>query len=137
MKINNQGEVISGTESDWFSTTSGNNRTNRINEYLLTKYTNPPLSYDYDEVTLAFKNQRTKIISRVTDLAGVISIPDAASTMIFSVRPGFRPHTFIYPTKTYALTNNHFEDYGDDTTEEIKVIPRVVTEGVTLCSSSL
>ena len=131
MKINNQGEVISGTESDWFSTTGEDNRTNRINEYLLTKYTNPPLSYDYDEVTLAFKNQRTKIISRVTDLAGVISIPDAASTMIFSVRPGFRPHTFIYPTKTYALTNNHFEDYGDDTTEEIKVIPRVVTEGVT------
>jgi len=131
MKITNQGNVIPGTESDWFSTTSEDNRTNRINEYLLTKYTNPPLSYDYDEVTLAFKNQRTKIISRVTDMAGVISIPDTASTMIFSVRPGFRPHTFIYPTKTYALTNNHFEDYGDDTTEEIKVIPRVVTEGVT------
>ncbi len=48
--------------------------------------------------------------------------------MIFSVRPGFRPHTFIYPTKTYALTNNHFEDY-DDTTEEIKEVTEIVTEG--------
>jgi len=64
-------------------------------------------------------------------LAGVISNPEDASMMVFSVRPGFRPHSFIYPTKTYALTNHHFEDYGDDSTEEIKVIPRTITEGVT------
>ena len=130
MKVNDQGVVIQGTETDWFSTTSEDNRTNKINEYLLTKYTNPPLSYDYDSTGVSL-NQKTKIISRVTDLAGVISNPEDASMMVFSVRPGFRPHSFIYPTKTYALTNHHFEDYGDDSTEEIKVIPRTITEGVT------
>ncbi len=129
MKVDSQGNVIPGTESDWYSTISDNNRTDKINEYLLTKHTTPYLTYDYDEQTGQPLQQRTRVTARVTDLAGVVSIPDTNTVINFRVRPGFRPESIIYPTKTYALTNHHFEDYGDDTTPELTVLPRTITQG--------
>ncbi|OQB08255.1 MAG: hypothetical protein BWY18_00037 [Candidatus Cloacimonetes bacterium ADurb.Bin211] len=134
MKLNPQGAVVPGTETEWFSTTGESNRADKINEYLLTKYTQPAITYDYVEENgqpVGLPVTKTRIISRVMDMAGVLSIPDSSSVLAFYVCPGFRPHTFIYPTKTYALTNYHFEDYGDDNSEEIKVIPKIISEGTT------
>lgn len=130
MKVTAPGGVVKPeTETEWFSTTAEDNETGKISEYLLTAHTTPQLTYDYNEETGVALPQKTRITARVTDLAGVVSIPDSNTVINFRVRPGFRPHTVIYPTKTYALTNNHFEDYGDDSTPELTVLPRTITQG--------
>ncbi|HNQ44032.1 MAG TPA: hypothetical protein PKI59_06355, partial [Candidatus Cloacimonadota bacterium] len=59
---------------------------------------------------------KTRIIARAYDMAGVVSETD---TLMFKVKSGFRPKTMIYPTKTLALGDNHYEDWGDDSTKEI------------------
>lgn len=127
MKTDTLGVVIPGTQTEWFSTTEADNETGKINEYLLTRYTHPPLEYDYDTQTGAYLNRLTRISARVTDMAGVVSIPDTNTVIEFKVKPGFKPKTVIYPTKTYALGNHHYEDYGDDSTEE--VLPSTSVQG--------
>ncbi len=127
MKTDTLGVVIPGTQSAWFSTTSEDNETGKINEFLLTRYTNPGLEYDYDPQTGAFLNRLTRITARVYDMAGVVSVPDTNTVINFKVKPGFKPKTVIYPTKTYALSNYHYEDYGDDSTEE--VLPNTTSQG--------
>lgn len=106
--------VIPGTETDWFDSVSPGDP--KINEYLLTRYTDPNLTYDYenDEMT-----QRTKILTRVYDLAGVVSTVSDSAAITFAVKPGFRPETLIYPQKVYALGDNHHIDYTDESTPEI------------------
>lgn len=128
MKTNTAGVVIPGSQSEWFSTTSVSNETGKINEYLLTRYTTPFLEYDYDPDTGAYLNRITRITARVTDMAGVVSIPDTNTVINFMVKPGFKPRSVIYPTKTYAMGTHHYEDYGDDSTEE--VLPSSTTQGV-------
>lgn len=110
MKTNNQGVTIPGTETAWHNTDDQE----KFNEYKLTARTQPlALTYDYEGNVAVSK---TKIIARAYDMAGVVSELD---TLLFRVRPGFSPRTFIYPTKTLALGDNHYEDWGDDSTKEI------------------
>ena len=115
MKIKKtDGAIIAGSETDWINTASGNNP--EINHYLLTRYTDPSLSYDVIEGP---DKTLTKIIGRVYDLAGVVS-GDVDSTYItFAVKDGFRPQTLIYPQKAYALGDNHYVDYADESSPEI------------------
>lgn len=112
---------IPGSSTGWISTDGQP----KINEYLLNRQSDPALQFDIDANGVAF--QQTKIISRVTDLAGVVSIPDSHTVVTFRVKPGFRPRTVIYPTKTYALGDYHYEDWGDDSTEE--VLPTSIISG--------
>lgn len=122
MKTNADGSaIIPGSESPWYNTENQH----KISEYLLTRYTDPPLTYDLNEVGAVV--QQTRIVARVTDMAGVVSLPDTNSVMTFMVKPGYRPKTLIYPTKTYALGDYHYEDWNDDTTEE--VLPNSMTSG--------
>lgn len=121
MKTDSTGtQIIPGSESPWYSTA---NQT-KINEYLLTRYTDPPLTYDLNATGQVI--QQTRIVARVTDMAGVVSLADTNSVMTFKVKPGYRPKTIIYPTKTYAMGDNHFEDWNDDSTEE--VLPSAQTD---------
>ncbi|MDP2173719.1 MAG: hypothetical protein Q8M98_04930 [Candidatus Cloacimonadaceae bacterium] len=106
------GAPIAGTETEWFNT-SGQYR---LSEYLLTRYTTPALTYDFNASNTLIS--KTKIFARVQDLAGVVSYADSAS-INFAVKPGFRPKTMIYPQKLYALGDNHFIDYSDESTPEI------------------
>ncbi len=120
MKIDDAtGDVIAGTETDWYSTEDQE----RITEYPLTKKTEPALEDDYiDDVS----TRSTRIITRVVDLAGVYSdYPLPASSeatpaweLTFKVKPGFHPMTQTYSDKLLALGRNHFEDRHDDTTPE-------------------
>ncbi|MDZ4183331.1 MAG: hypothetical protein U1B83_10700, partial [Candidatus Cloacimonadaceae bacterium] len=105
------GAAIAGTETEWFNTDGQY----RMNEYLMTRYTSPALTYDYENNVLVSK---TKVFARVFDMAGVVSYADSAS-ISFAVKPGFRPQTLIYPQKVYALGDNHFIDYTDESTPEI------------------
>lgn len=117
--------IIPGSQTAWIPTDSPDNLTEKINEFLLTKDTNPVLSYDYDDNGRLFR--KTRIIARVTDMAGVVSVPDTNTVISFSVKQGFRPRSVIYPTKTYAVGLNHYEDWGDDSTEEI--LPSTSSQG--------
>jgi hypothetical protein len=120
MKTDTTGvNVIPGSQTEWFSSEGQP----KINEYLLTRYTNPALSYDVGIPTPT----QTRIALRVTDMAGVVSVPDSHTVINFRVKPGFRPKTVIYPTKTYAMGDNHYEDWGDDSTQE--VLPNVIISG--------
>ncbi|MDD2682553.1 MAG: hypothetical protein PHY21_00295 [Candidatus Cloacimonetes bacterium] len=121
VKVDNQGAIIQGSETEWFDT-SGQDY---INEYRLTRYTNPPLTYDFDENGVS--NTSTKIIARATDMAGVVSDVETSLPLTFKVKPGFRPHTQMYSTKTLALGDYHYEDWGDDTTEE--TLPFTIING--------
>jgi len=106
--------VIPGTETEWIDSISPEDPA--IDEYLLTRYTNPPLSYDVissDEDKATY----TKIIARVYDMAGVVSNNDVS--IHFAVKDGFRPNTLIYPQKVYALGDNHYVDYADENNPEI------------------
>jgi len=130
MKTNLNGtSIIPGTETGWISTDSDDAVTDddldRIYEFLLTSYTTPALEYDFDDAGIAFR--QTRISARVTDMAGVVSVPDSNTVLTFRVKQGFRPKALIWPTKTYALGNNHYEDWGDDSTPE--TIPNTISQG--------
>jgi len=123
MKVyDDTGDVVPDTETDWISTENQLH----INEFRLTRKTDPVLEYDYNEETGASLNTRTRIIARAIDLAGVYSeFPSSSSDeslpgwdLQFKVKPGFRPHTLLYQKKILALGDNHFEDRGDDSTPE-------------------
>ncbi len=116
-KINHQTNALI-SESPWYSTKNEP----RINQYLLTRYTQPA-SIDYD-----FANGQqvsiTKIVARVYDLAGVTS---DTTSIRFAVKSGFRPNTLIYRQRTYGLGDHHYIDYVDESTPE--VMPYTITEG--------
>ena len=112
---------IPGTKTGWISTDSQE----KINEYLLNLESNPPLEYDFNANGVAYR--KTRIEARVTDLAGVVSIPDTNSVISFKIRPGFRPTSLVYPSKTYVMGDNHYEDWGDTSTPE--VLPNTIAQG--------
>lgn len=108
--------VIPGTETDWINTVKPEDP--EIDHYLLTRYTDPALSYDVISGPESEKTL-TKIVGRVYDLAGVVS-QDVDSTYInFAVKEGFTPQTLVYPSKIYALGDNHYVDYADESSPEI------------------
>ncbi|HPV15651.1 MAG TPA: hypothetical protein PL126_08400, partial [Candidatus Cloacimonadota bacterium] len=106
--------IIPGTQTDWINTVKPEDPA--INEYLLTRYTDPALSYDTisdDESQATY----TKVIARVYDLAGVVSAK--VDSIHFAVKSGFAPKTLIYEQKVYALGDYHFVDYTDENSPEI------------------
>lgn len=112
------------SSTNWIRTDSLNNP--KINEYLLTRRTNPALTYDFDAAGTHVST--SKIVGRAYDLSGVVSSLTTNSEINFSVKPGFRPQALIYHQKAYALGDNHFIDYTDDSTPEI--MPFTITNGV-------
>ncbi|MCB5262610.1 MAG: hypothetical protein M0Q16_01900 [Candidatus Cloacimonetes bacterium] len=113
-------QVIPDTETEWFSTEGQK----RINEFRLTKRSQPPMVYDYLEDGTSLGSS-TRIIARAVDLGGVYSamtMPDTDRTpnwqINFKIKPGFRPKTLLYSQKLLALGENHFEDRGDKSTPE-------------------
>jgi len=106
--------VLPGSETGWYDSVTPQDP--KINEFLLTRYTNPSLSYDFENGNMVSK---TIIYTRVYDLAGVVSVVDTSAILTCAVKPGFRPETMIYPQKVYALGDNHFIDYADESTPEI------------------
>lgn len=129
MKLDLQGNVITPPESlVWVDTKNqivepGNVLI--IGEFLLNLKSNPPLRYDYDSNGNQISS--TRVISRATDLAGIVSIPGEASVIDFKVKSGFSPTTLVYSKKTYAMGDYHYEDWGDDTTPE--VLPTQYVQG--------
>jgi hypothetical protein len=121
MKVDAAGDLIPGTETDWISTDGQEH----INEYRLTRYTDPPLTYDFDDNGNSLST--TKIIARATDMAGVLSEVSQTLPLTFKVKPGFRPHTQFYSRKLLALGEYHYENWGDDTTPE--VLPFTIIDG--------
>ncbi|MDD2331639.1 MAG: hypothetical protein PHI68_03180 [Candidatus Cloacimonetes bacterium] len=122
-------QMISTT--DWISTSSQP----KINQYLLTKYTTPSLSSDYDSA--GQQVTYTEVLGRVFDLAGIVSDTlvyneqgqlIGKSTITFAVKEGFHPRTDIYPQKFYSLGDYHFIDYNDESTPEI--LPFTIIGGV-------
>ena len=109
--------------TEWIRTDTPNNP--KINEYLLTRRTTPALTYDFNEA--GTKVTMSKIIGRAYDLSGVVSNMTVNSQINFAVKPGFRPAGLIYHQKAYALGDNHFIDYTDDSTPEI--MPFTITNG--------
>jgi len=112
MKINEAGVTVPGTMTDWIKTDDAD----RIDEYLLTGFTDPPLVYDYTEDGVDL-GTITKIEGRATDLAGATSQPavgDSTNFITFKVKPGFSPRTLLYHKKIIALGDNHFDDYSND-----------------------
>jgi len=105
------GSVISEVPSDTWVSTLGQEK---INQYLLTKYTYPSLSSDYNESGV--QQTYTRVIATVVDLAGVVSIPD---TIKFAVKEGFHPMSLMHMKRVYALGSNHNIDYTDDSTPEV------------------
>lgn len=129
MKVyDNTDNVVPGSETDWFSTEGQA----KIDEYLLTRYTTPPLEYDFVD---GVSTTTTRVIARATDMAGVISDVTATSPIEFKVKPGFRPMTLLYSKKLLALGDNHYEDWGDDTTPE--VLPFSIIQGQQRYATSL
>ena len=107
--------LIAGTLTEWIDTETSPNDV-KMDEYLLTRFTDPALTYDVvdgETVTL------TKIEARAYDLSGVVSEETNNSKITFAVKTGFRPRTVVYPQRTYALGDNHFIDYTDESTPEI------------------
>ncbi|MFO7659918.1 MAG: hypothetical protein R6V77_03305 [Candidatus Cloacimonadaceae bacterium] len=103
--------VISEDPADgWISTQN----LPKINEYLLTKYTNPALRSDFD--SLGVQRSFTRVIARVVDLAGIES---ASDSIFFAVKEGFHPKTLVHLKRIYALGSNHFIDYADESTPEV------------------
>ena len=106
--------IIPGTQTEWINTVTPTDPA--IDEYLLTRYTDPALTFDVfsddeDEATY------TKVVARVYDLAGVVCAK--TDSIHFAVKVGFAPETLIYPQKVYALGDNHYVDYTDEDSPEI------------------
>lgn len=116
VKADTLGHTLPGQESDWINTTTSANDTS-IDKFLLTKYTTPPLSYDVDPGEGAVPFQKTKILARAFDMAGIVSTQ--VDSILFAVTPGFRPKTLVYMQRIYALGSHHYIDYADDSTSEI------------------
>ena len=130
MKVDTLGVVIPGTETNWISTDSQPD----INEYLLTRYTSPALTYDFNETTMLPLPQRTRILARVYDKAGVLSpIADSlgqileSSKLDFRVKPGFRPKTTFYnrEQKVLALGEHHYVNNNINN----EVLPYSIVQG--------
>ncbi len=138
MKIDNiTKEVIPGTETEWYNT----DEQEHINEYRLTRRTDPPLIYDYDEDGTSL-GRFTRVIARAIDLAGVSSEMVMPEENIppnwqvdFKVKPGFRPMTLIYSKKLLALGDKHFEDRNDKSTPED--LPYTIVQGEQLFATPL
>ncbi|MDD2227782.1 MAG: hypothetical protein PHY48_00030 [Candidatus Cloacimonetes bacterium] len=97
----------------------------QINQFLLNLRSNPPISYDYDANGNAIS--KTRVIARVTDRGGVVSLTSSGTVMTFQVKAGFSPKSLVYGKKTYAMGDYHYEDWGDATTPE--VLPTQFTQG--------
>lgn len=108
------GAVIAGSESEWINSSKPSDPD--IGHFLLTRYTQPALTYDVENNVV---NSKTKVVARVYDMAGVVSTVSDSTAITFAVKAGFRPKTLIYPQKAYALGDNHFIDYTDESTPEI------------------
>lgn len=125
MKINPaDSTVIAGTSTEWIDTSSSNHDTH-IDEYLITRHTDPALTFDVQNGTV---KTLTKIESRAYDLSGVVSGETRNSLLFFAVKTGFAPKTLMYPQKIYALGHNHFIDYADESTPEI--LPFTIVGGL-------
>lgn len=125
MKLNPaDSTVIAGTETEWIDTATSPNDVN-MDEYLLTRFTNPALTYD---VVGGVTNTLTRIESRAYDMSGVVSESTRNSRISFAVQDGFRPRTVIYRQRTYALGDNHFIDYSDASSPEI--FPFTIVSGL-------
>lgn len=124
MKVHPEtGALIAGTETEWIDSVKPADPD--IDSFLLTRYTQPALSYDVENNTV---NSKTKVIARVFDMAGVVSVVSDSTAITFAVKAGFRPKTLVYPQKAYALGDNHFIDYTDESTPEI--LPFTIVGGV-------
>ena len=130
-------QIVAGTETEWFSTVGQE----RINEFRLTKRTNPPLTYDYDQEGNSL-GYSTRVVARAVDLAGVYSdmtIPTDNKPpnwqVNFKVKPGFHPRTTLYSQRILALGENHFEDIKDESTPED--LPYTVVQGENLYATPL
>ncbi len=120
--------VIAGTESQWYNSVTTADP--ELNRYLLTRYTSPSIlgttnAYDIEG---SVTNTKTKIQARAYDLAGVVSAVNDSSSLYFAVKAGFRPETLVYPQRVYALGDNHYIDYTDESTPEI--LPFTFINGV-------
>ncbi|HQH50119.1 MAG TPA: hypothetical protein PLA08_01800 [Candidatus Cloacimonadota bacterium] len=98
---------------------------NKIEEFLLTKHTNPPLTYDFNDGGTVLQT-KTKIYAVAYDMAGVASA--VRDSIYFAVKPGFRPFTKTYHQRIYALGDYHYIDYADGETSEI--LPFTIIGGV-------
>ncbi len=87
-----------------------------VNRYLLTKYTTPRLTSDFDAQNVNVQVSYTRVVASVIDMAGIHSEPD---TITFAVKEGFHPGTLVYMKRTYALGTNHCVDYVDESTSEV------------------
>ncbi|MDP8231257.1 MAG: hypothetical protein P9L91_01165 [Candidatus Zophobacter franzmannii] len=99
-------EVIEQYPADdtWFNTRDHGN-TESISEFLLTKYTTPAISNDFDN---SLQLSYTEVVARAVDMAGIQS---EYRTIRFAVREGYHPATIFYPERNYALGDKHFTDY--------------------------
>lgn len=129
MKTNLTGTVITPPESlVWVDTKSQiatPGEQINIAQFLLNLDSNPPLTYDYDADGVA--RTITRVTARVTDMSGVVSVPDSHTVIEFRVKRGFAPRSLIYGPKTYAMGDYHYDDWGDDSTPE--VLPTQITQG--------
>ncbi|MCB5258768.1 MAG: hypothetical protein WC179_06450 [Candidatus Cloacimonadaceae bacterium] len=125
IKLDPNGTTII-SESEWFDTASSPNDTN-INKFLLTAHTTPSLSYDIEDDVV---KSITKVVSRAYNMGGVVSETsiDDGFSITFKVKAGFRPKTLIYDQRCYALGQNHFVDYYDESSPE--VMPFTISSGV-------
>lgn len=103
--------------SGWANTLNAD----KLNQFLLTKTSTPRIYSDFN--SSGAQTHFTRAIARVVDLAGIISEPD---TISFIVKEGFHPQTMIYPQRVYALGNNHYISYPDESTPEI--LPYTIIE---------
>lgn len=119
VKTDTTGVVTQGEESPWYDTAISP-FDNKIDFFLLTakESSTPRLTYDFTDGVLTGK---TKIVARAYDMAGVVST--RTDSILFAVKPGFRPKTIVYKEKTksriYALGERHFMDYSDDSIKDI------------------
>lgn len=110
----------------WHDTATSLND-DKIEEFLLTKYTTPSLTYDYENGATE-PQTKTKIYGVAYDMAGVSSASAKLDSIYFSVKPGFRPRTLVYEERVYALGDHHYIDYADGDTQEI--LPFTIIGGV-------
>lgn len=89
-------------ESDWFVTDS--------NEVLLNKFTTPSLETDFNG---SGDNAEQLTYTKITGRFYALGEFSNESSIEFAVKEGFHPKTVIYPTKLYALGDNHYKDYTE------------------------
>ncbi|NLK49676.1 MAG: DUF748 domain-containing protein [Candidatus Cloacimonetes bacterium] len=124
LKVDTDTLDIAGTETDWFNTVNSDDPD--IETFLLTRHTNPGLTYDIVDGVL---QTRTRVQARVYDMAGVISTVSDSTSILFAVKDGFRPKTLLYDQKSYALGDSHYQDYEEDNPAD--VLPFTIVGGET------